>query len=181
VASCPHWLGTLQGRGSGARRATWTQQHAQCFACSLDASLAYEPSDAYANGFCCTTPTFGLELCKAEFCGSPRYLESKQHAHRFAALLDASFAHEPGAASQRGSPWLRGPRCPGSLQGRVQGLAVLLGTQTTRSPFRVPYRANPLRTVQRHTRFADVNPVACAVRFRRFLACVAKAGCCAGV
>jgi hypothetical protein len=80
---------------------------------------------------------FGLELCKTGFRGASCYLESKQHAQRFACFLGRqSLAHEPLGACANGSPCAMRSLRLGTLQDRVLGHVVLLGKQTTRSTFR---------------------------------------------
>jgi hypothetical protein len=60
--------------GSGARRATATQQHAQRFACSFGRlqSLAHEPGAATRTESGVPAPV-ELDLCKTGFRGSPCY------------------------------------------------------------------------------------------------------------
>jgi hypothetical protein len=83
-----------------ARRATGIQQHAQRFACRIG-SLRW-------LGTSCRLDQGSLGQTPAKL-GSPRRfaaLPQPQHAQR--ALSGESLAHEPGAATPNGSPWLCG-------------------------------------------------------------------------
>jgi hypothetical protein len=62
---------------SGARRATWTQQHAHRFACRIGRlqSLAHEPGAATRTESGVPAPV-ELDLCKTVFGGSPCCLDT---------------------------------------------------------------------------------------------------------
>jgi hypothetical protein len=104
--------------GSGARRATWTQQHAQCFACFFGRPRWLATLQSRDQGFAVLLghnntlnvsraalgAPVGLELCKAGFGGSPCYLDTTTRSMfrvRFWAPPLAWNFVKPGSGARR--------------------------------------------------------------------------------
>jgi hypothetical protein len=156
---------------SGAHRATWTQQHAQRFACLIGRPRWLVSSRRRVRGLAVLlghNNTLNVsralsgapvesELHKAGFRGSPCCLDDKQHAQCFACGLGRPRWLVSSRRRVRGFAVLLGHNntlnVSRALSGAPDGLflrgAVFGGSPchldtTTRSTFRVPYRAPPM-------------------------------------
>jgi hypothetical protein len=155
--------------GSGARRATWRQQHAQRFACNIGRqSLAHEPEAAFAERIAVAPRPVKLVPGGAAYGNWPLYRDTiTRSMFRVLPWATATLTREPhdGYAEKIAVAPRPVKLVPG---GAAFGNSPLYRDTITRSMFRVlPWATAIPRTVERHIHVADVRPTACAMRLRR--------------